>query len=76
MKEKENERILEFRNEIEARLVTSHLDDEGIPYQLISNHDSAYDGIFQLQMGWGHLLAPPEYADQIRRIYDDLVTRS
>ncbi len=74
MKEKEHERILEFRNEIEAGLVTSHLDDEGIPYQLISNHDSAYDGIFQVQMGWGHLLAPAEYAEEIRQIYDDLVS--
>lgn len=76
MKEKEHERVLEFRNEIEARLVTSHLDDEGIPYQLISNHDSAYDGIFQVQMGWGHLLAPAEYAKEIQQIYDDLVSGS
>jgi hypothetical protein len=74
MKEKEHERVLEFRNEIEARLVTSHLDDEGIPYQLVSNHDSAYDGIFQVQMGWGHLLAPAEYAGEIQQIYDDLVS--
>lgn len=74
MKKKEHERVLEFRNEIEARLITSHLDEEGIPYQLVSNHDSAYDGIFQVQMGWGHLYAPKAYAEEIRRIYDDLTS--
>ncbi len=71
---KRYERIVEFKNEIEARLVTSHLDQQSIPYQLVSNHDSAYDGIFQVQMGWGHLLAPAEYGDEIRRVHEDLTS--
>jgi hypothetical protein len=64
--------IVELSNDIEARLLDAHLNDLGIPHVLESFHDSAYDGIFQVQMGWGHVRAPEEYREQILEIYNDL----
>ncbi|NBC30792.1 MAG: hypothetical protein GVY29_12470 [Spirochaetes bacterium] len=64
--------ILELQNDIEARLLDAHLNDLDIPHVLESFHDSAYDGIFQVQMGWGHVRAPEEYKDQILEVYHDL----
>lgn len=64
--------IVELKNDIEARLLDAHLTDLGIPHVLESFHDSAYDGIFQVQMGWGHVRAPEEYREQILEIYNDL----
>lgn len=65
--------IVELSNDIEAQLLRTHLEAEGIPHLIVSNHDSAYTGIFQVQRGWGHVEAPQEYADRIREIYDDVV---
>jgi len=65
--------IVSLRNEAEARLLESVLSERGIPHFLKSYHDSAYDGIFQSQLGWGHLEAPAEYRRQIESIYSDLI---
>lgn len=65
-------RILELQNDAEARLLDAHLTELGIPHVLESFHDSAYDGIFQVQLGWGHVRAPEEYREQIEEIYADL----
>ncbi|MEZ4550106.1 MAG: hypothetical protein R2860_07325 [Desulfobacterales bacterium] len=40
-------------NAIEAQLVSSILTEQEIPHQIISHHDTAYDGLYQLQKGWG-----------------------
>ncbi len=61
-----------LNNEIEARLLSSLLDEEGIPHFLRSYHDSAYDGIFQAQLGWGHVEADPRHHDRIVELLDDM----
>ncbi len=61
-----------LNNEIEARLLSSLLDEEGIPHFLRSYHDSAYDGIFQAQLGWGHVEADPRHHERIVELLDDL----
>ncbi len=65
-------KVLVLDNEIEARLLDSILTERGIPHRLKSYHDTAYDGIFQAQKGWGHVEAPPEFAEEIRAIYREL----
>ena len=67
--------ILVLGNEAEARLLESVLVERGIPHFLKSYHDSAYDGIWQSQLGWGHVEAPVEYREQIQSIYADLIAR-
>jgi hypothetical protein len=65
-------RALVLRNEFEAHLMDKALADQGIPHRVRSYHDSAYDGLYQAQKGWGQIEAPEIYKDEIRAIYEDL----
>ncbi len=65
-------KILVLENEIEARLLDSVLDEMGIPHRIKSYHDSAYDGIYQAQKGWGIVTAPLVYKEEILAIHRDL----
>jgi len=59
-------------NEIEARLLESILNERGIPHRMRSYHDTAYDGLFQTQKGWGIINAPESYVGEIREILSDV----
>lgn len=61
-------RISTIDNAFEAQLVTSILEERGIAHRLVSHHDTAYDGLYQMQKGWGELLAPESYRGQILEI--------
>jgi len=52
-----NKKILTLNSEIEALGIKDILDSKEIPYIIRSFHDSAYDGLFQNQYGWGVLEA-------------------
>jgi hypothetical protein len=65
-------KILVFRNEIEAMLLQEILTDKEIPHLIRSYHDSAYDGLWQSQSGWGHIEAPEKYRDEITIIYNEM----
>lgn len=59
-------------NEIEAGLIESILKQRGIPHRMRSYHDTAYDGLFQTQKGWGCINAPESYREEIREILSDV----
>ncbi len=59
-------------NIIEAQLVKSILNEQNIPHLIRSFHDTAYDGLFQVQMGWGKLCAPLSYKQEITEILNDV----
>ena len=59
-------------NQVEARLLEGILNDHGIPHVLRSYHDSAYDGLFQGQQGWGHVEADEEQAEEIRTLLEQV----
>ena len=40
-------------NEAEANVIKSILEEHGISAEIKSFHDTAYDGLFQSQYGWG-----------------------
>ena len=65
-------KVLTFENEVEARILQSLLEERGIPHVVSSYHDTAYDGLYQLQKGWGFLRAPRESAEEIRSLYENL----
>jgi hypothetical protein len=65
--------VLTLSNEVEARLLEATLEEQGIPHFIRSYHDSAYDGLFQQELGWGHVESLPEYEERIRAIYADLL---
>ncbi len=71
----EFKKILVLENEIEAQLLDSVLNEREIPHRIRSYHDSAYDGIYQTQKGWGRVDAPWEYKEEILAIYHDLPLR-
>ena len=57
-------KIVSLSSEIEAFRIKEILDSNGVPHLIRSFHDSAYDGIFQNQYGWGVLEA--DEADEAR----------
>jgi hypothetical protein len=65
-------KIAILENSIEAQLVCSILDQHSIPHRLRSYYDTAYDGLFQLQKGWGELWAPARHREEIRKLLDDV----
>ena len=67
MKE-EYKKVATLENEIEARLLDSILNERNIPHLITSYHDTAYDGLYQTQKGWGRISAPDPYLEEIREI--------
>ena len=65
-------RILTVDDEMKARILEKILAERRIPFQLKSFHDTALDGLYQLQMGWGYVAAPQAFAAEILEVYRDL----
>jgi hypothetical protein len=65
-------KILVLNNEIEAALIDGLLNEKKIPHLIRSYHDSALDGLWQMQSGWGQLAAPEEFREEIVKIYNDM----
>ncbi len=65
-------KIAILENEVEARLIESILKEREIPHMLRSYHDTAYDGLFQTQKGWGEIRAPEFYEEEILAILDEV----
>ncbi|MEW5737082.1 MAG: hypothetical protein AB1921_19710 [Thermodesulfobacteriota bacterium] len=59
-------------SEVEARLISAILLEEGIPHLLLSYRDTAYDGIFMLQKGWGVLRGPESEKQKVEDILADI----
>ena len=64
----EYEKVTTLENEIEARLLDSVLNERNIPHLIISYYDTAYNGLYQTQKGWGYISAPGAYLKEIREI--------
>ncbi len=55
----------------EADRLSQALEEAGIPFLIKSFHDTAYDGLFILQKGWGAVLVPEEFREQtVQFIFD------
>ncbi len=65
-------RVGALDNEIEAMLLKSVLEERGIPHLLESYHDTAYDGLFQAQKGWGVVAVPRSHQQETREILEDI----
>ena len=51
-------------NEVEANVIQSVLKEHGIYAEIRSFHDTAYDGLFQSQYGWGYIrVSEADYAE-------------
>ena len=65
-------KIASIENAIEAQLVESILTEQNIPHRIRSHHDTAYDGLFQTQKGWGDVEAPILYQTEIIGIIEQI----
>ena len=63
-------------NEIEAQLLDSILEERDIPHLMVSYHDTAYDGLFQTQKGWGHVSSPSSFKQEILEILHEMRTET
>ena len=59
---------MSLNSEIEAMRIKEILDSNEIPHLVRSFHDSAYDGIFQNQYGWGVLEADESDEERILKL--------
>lgn len=62
---------LGIENKFEADIFTNILDEEKINYDLIETHSLAYDGIFEMTMGWGYLEIPQEFKEKAEALYKE-----
>jgi hypothetical protein len=66
------EKIAVLDNEVQAELVDSVLEERGVPHLMRSYYDSAWDGIYQKPVGWGHIEAPLDAKDEILAVIEDI----
>ena len=57
-----------LENEIESQVLDSILNERNIPHLITSYYDTAYNGLYQTQKGWGYISAPKAYIKEIREI--------
>ena len=65
-------KIATLENEIEARLLDSILTERNVPHRMRSYYDTAYDGLFQTQKGWGYVSGPEWCKEEVLEILTDL----
>ena len=60
---------------VEAALLESMLQARRVTYMMVDYTSSAYDGLFQLSRGWGHIEAPVADKDQVLAAIDEVRTQ-
>jgi hypothetical protein len=65
-------KILTLKNNVEANLIEQILKENGIPFVIKSFHDNVYDGLFQMQYGWGIIESYEENKEKIVSLYDEM----
>ena len=56
----------------QAQVLESILVERAIPHRIRSYHDTAYNGLFQFQKGWGDVYAPEDRKQEIQEIINGL----
>ena len=67
----ESERLL-LRNESEASLLHGILEEDSVPRIIRSYHDRAYDGLWQMQEGWGYVETWARFVGGVRVLLEVL----
>lgn len=65
-------KIAVLENAIEAQLIGSILVQRDIPHRLRSYYDTAYNGLFQFQEGWGRLYAPQSHGQEALGLLEEV----
>jgi hypothetical protein len=59
-------------NRFEGDRVSQALDEAGIPFMMKSFLDTAYDGLYIPQKGWGAVMVPEDFEDVAAQIIVDI----
>lgn len=62
---------IDIYNEIEAAVFSAMLDEEEIPHAVFDHFDLAYDGLFQMTLGWGHIEISDRYREKALQLFQD-----
>ena len=65
-------RVARLESEVQAQLLDDLLTQRHVPHLIHSYHDSAYDGVFQTTLGWGHVEAPESCRAAVEEALRDL----
>ena len=63
--------LMKPENEAEANVIKSILEQHGIYAEIKSFHDTAYDGLFQSQYGWGVIRVSEADLIEAKRIIEE-----
>ena len=63
--------LIKPENEAEANVIKSILEENGIHAEIRSFRDTAYDGLFQSQYGWGVIRVAEADLEEARRIIQE-----
>lgn len=61
-------------NRFEGDRVSQALKEAGIPYMVKSFLDTAYDGLYVPQKGWGRVMVSEEWREKAERIIGEVKT--
>jgi hypothetical protein len=64
-------KLITPENEAEANVIKSILEENGIYVEIQSFHDTAYDGLFQSQYGWGLIRVSEADFEEAKRIIQE-----
>jgi len=70
------EKITVLDSEVQAELMDDVLSGQDIPHIMQSYHDSALDGLYQAAKGWGVILAPASFKEEILAALEDIKRQS
>jgi hypothetical protein len=65
-------KVVTLENNHEADLMDAILNEKNIPHHIESYYDTAFDGLYQTQKGWGRVSAPQSYHKEIMEIISEL----
>lgn len=64
-------KLIQPENAAEADIIKKVLEENNISAWVDSYHDTAYDGLFQLQRGWGVIRVAEKDYERARKILED-----
>ncbi|MCD4742250.1 MAG: DUF2007 domain-containing protein [Desulfobacteraceae bacterium] len=63
--------LIQPENDSEANLIKSLLEENGIYAEIESYHDTAYDGLYQAQYGWGVIRVAEKDLEKAQKIIEE-----
>jgi hypothetical protein len=61
-----------IENRFEGDRISQSLSEAGIPFMVKSFLDTAYNGLYIPQKGWGAVMVPEELKEQAEKIINDI----